>query len=399
MPAGNRLAAPVKIPPRGLALRVDARHATAESKDPTPSCLAGKRATGTVWYKLPAAPTGRLLDVTVTSRSRAVVVAAFAVVPWAGTELACLKAVGGGTVHLRNVLAPNLRYYVMVGSADTTVGDLHTVKIRAAISRWSATTPIQARRQGVAAAADDTSVYAFGGFQTSMVTGGPAPFHSADISRFDMAKHAWSVVGTLPVGLSYARAVRLGSTIYLPGGRSNLVNGAGCIVKTQYAFNTATNAVTTVAEQPGYYTYDYGADADAARGIYYMAGGAYDPTPCDAGASVDDTTVTNVVKSYNPSTNAWTTLPPDAHRPSWRRDGRGRWLAVRDWGARCEQPRPRNGRDFQPGDRHLVQRDAAARGNLWRRRRARTRPQRARRDHRCRRLVEQSRRHRPDPGL
>ncbi|MBC7644434.1 MAG: hypothetical protein H7123_04850, partial [Thermoleophilia bacterium] len=67
-PAGNYIVNAVKVAPAGLTVRVDARHASAEAKDPTTSCLAGKRATGTVWYKLPATATGRLLDVTASSR-------------------------------------------------------------------------------------------------------------------------------------------------------------------------------------------------------------------------------------------------------------------------------------------------------------------------------------------
>lgn len=301
------------IPAAGISSQVDAAGAPADPADPVPSCNSNERSAGSAWFRLSTGRRARprILRVSARGTTQAAVVAVYAVAPHAGTELVCARATAGAAAaRVEHALQPGLDYFVMVGSQGTA-GDGVEVAITHAATAWTPVAPLPARRQGVAAAdSPDGALLAFGGLQTSFVPGAESGFHSRDVLRRDPRTGVWKVVAQMPSGLSYGRSVRVGRNVYLPGGRSNLVNGAGCLTKAHVVYDTRRRAFATAASHAGPPTYDYAAAADPATGSYFMVGGAWDPTPCDIGNPRDDTQPTGAARAYDTRSGIWTELPP-----------------------------------------------------------------------------------------
>lgn len=306
----------------GGSVRIDATAATTEATDPLPSCSGAGAARGTVWLALRPLAHVRV-TVTAAAAGHATLASVYAGAPLAGTEVSCARRAAGSypvaasgaanpPATIDVVLAPRITYWLMVGTEGA--GDVIDLTVVVRGTAWRATQPLPARRQGIAAAADARYLYAFGGYQTSYLPGAQSGFHSLAVNRLDPATGAWSTIAQMPTGLSYARAARIGGRIYIPGGQSNAVNGAGCLDGSHLVFDIATRRFSRARTYPGgdnptQVLYDYAVAADARRGAYYMAGGRYDPTPCDFGGRSDQQ-ATGVVRSFSPRTGAWTQLPP-----------------------------------------------------------------------------------------
>lgn len=309
-PNGSLSAARV-IGAKGISERIETSDSGTEASDPTPSCNAGQRAAGTAWYviRTPRRGAARVLRVTALGAQRPAVVALYAISPLDGTELTCSRASAAAmtTRPLDHVLARGLTYVVLIGSQGAT-GDTIDVRISVDHTKWRASAPIAARRQGILVVdGADGAVYSFGGFQTSYLPGAQSGFHSQAVNRRDPVSGTWTVVAQLPVGLSYGRAVRIGGRHYLPGGQSNLENGAGCINATHHVYNERRRSFSTAATYTGPATYDYAASADPARRSYYMVGGVWDPTPCDGR---NDVVVTGAARVFDTRRNVWLEIAP-----------------------------------------------------------------------------------------
>lgn len=321
LPAPARAAAPIHDELRSALLvtssggshRIDTHSATTATTDPVPSCNGGRQADATVWYvvRTPRSGGRRVLHAQVKSYARGGVVTMYAMSPLAGAELVCTRtsAAGAGRA-LEHVLGAGMTYLVQIGSAGTgTGGDVLDITLTLRTTRWVATTPLAARRQAPAVTADGRFLYSFGGYQVSYVPGAQSGFHSEAVNRYDPATGLWAVIAQLPTGISYGQALRIGRRAYLPGGQSNTVNGAGCMTKVHQVLDLRTRVWATAASYDGPALFDYAAAADPARARYYMAGGAWDPTPCDFGAQVDDRQAAATARMFDIGTGTWTELP------------------------------------------------------------------------------------------
>jgi len=312
----DRWAAAVKLPSAGAAVTVDAREAGQDPSEPVPSC-GTTQLRNAVWYRIAAPATGTHATFTATGRTGGTVLAVYAVMPNAGTELACVTAPAGVTARLEHVLAAKLTFYVGVGSAPgagpaapALAGDVFDVRVSAARTPWRAILPLAARRQGVQAAGTPRELLSFGGLQTSFQPGAETGFHSQAVNRLDLRTGKWSVVAQLPIGLSYGAAVRLGARIFLPGGQSNPVNGANCVVNTTLSYDVTKRRFTEVDPISGPPHWDYAAAPDASRGLFYRVGGAWDPTPCDTPSGGADVQISNRLSAYQPGGRRWLELVP-----------------------------------------------------------------------------------------
>lgn len=291
----------------------DLAQATTETSDPVPSCLGGGAAQHTVWTVVrPSVSTLLRIDAGTQAGSVAVL---YAAMPIAGTEIACTVVGGDGgrsATAFEHLLIPDLSYVLMLGTRD--VGTQPTIQLttRSAASAWHAAYPLPTRRQGIATAADAKRIYAFGGLQTSYATpASPDQHHSGAVTAIDPVSGRTTDLGTMPVALSYAAAARVGSRIYLPGGRTNArVDSSGCMTRRHLVFDVARRTFADAPQFTGTDTFDYAVVADSPRGRYLMIGGATDPTPCDIGSGLHDVTALGTVRSFDVRSRAWVDLPP-----------------------------------------------------------------------------------------
>lgn len=81
-----------------------------------------------------------------------------------------------------------------------------------------------------------------------LVIGGSTPTSASDaIYRFDLTTHQVRQLGTLPHGITHGNAATLGSTVYLIGGRGDVVNAQTAAV---YAINPVTGRVRPAGHLP-----------------------------------------------------------------------------------------------------------------------------------------------------
>lgn len=306
---GNSPGAAPLVGAAGAKLAFDTRSYSAATTDPAASCTGGQPVRGSAWLRLrPRRST--LVRLSAVGRAQTSVAALYAVRPLAGTELICFARPAASTAAAtEHVLAAGVTYFLMLGTM--TEDDVLDVGIQLQPTRWLAAPPLAARRQGPGVVSDGASLYSFGGYQSSFTNPGqPTAFHSVAINRFDLRRGRWSTVGAMPTGLSYAEPVYLSGRVFIPGGRTDPVRGANCMVSTHHAFNPATRRWSTKRSYDGAPIFDYTTAADPRRGIYYMVGGAWDPTPCDFGSQFADVQPLNVVRAYDVRRDVWTDLPP-----------------------------------------------------------------------------------------
>ncbi len=159
--------------------------------------------------------------------------------------------------------------------------------------RWETNTTLsESPPFGSTYVADERYLYAIGQRQR---LGAPA---ENIILRYDPETHVWTGDGlSLPPSILFgAKAVYLNGKIYIPGG-VNRGTTPSTLSPLHLAYDIAANTWSTQAEAPDATTL-YAVAADIARGVYYHTGGV---TPTNFSAAV---------RRYDPSTNAWTDLPP-----------------------------------------------------------------------------------------
>lgn len=294
-----------------LVTSVDARTATADPGEPAPSCTSNAQLPNGVWYRVRAPRRGSILRVAVRGQAAGSVTAVFAVAPNVGTELSCSSAEADAIQGFEHVLIAGMTYYVLVGTkpGGPVRGDVLDVQLDIRRTGWGGVLPLPARRQGVQAVGHGAAVFAIGGLQTSYRQGAEPAFHSSSVERWDARRGRWRTVGTLPIGMSYGQAIRLGRKVHLPGGQTNPVNGANCAVPTHLVYDLRTQRTESATAVSGPATWDYAGAADERNGLVYLAGGAWDPTPCDVGGR-NDQQVTGRIRAWHPKSGRWFELTP-----------------------------------------------------------------------------------------
>jgi hypothetical protein len=309
---GDDLRTPIAFASTGGTKTLNLSIATTQTADPVPTCLSGTAAAHTGWLSIkPRASTFLRLD---AGAQTGTVLALYASVPVAGTEVACVHVGGAGGLSssaFGHLLIPGITYIVLVGTTGNTAPSSVTLTATPVRSAWHAIYPLVNRRQGVAAASAGRRLLVFGGLQTSYAQpANPDQFHSSAVTAVDPTSGKSLTIANMPVALSYAGAAVVGSRVYLPGGRTNAaVDSSGCFTHRHLVFNLSNNTFADAPQYQGADTFDYNVVADPAHHRYFMLGGAYDPTPCDIGSGMADVISLPTVRVYDTRTRAWTNLP------------------------------------------------------------------------------------------
>ena len=186
---------------------------------------------------------------------------------------------------------PNGEYRIRVIAADDEGVETEAYSNAGFVlaRRWETAQPLPTPATGFAAVSDGRFLYRIGG--QLLITGTP---FTATVQRLDPATTAaWADVAPLPTALTSIEAVFLNGKIYVPGG----TDATGVRVTSHFVYDVAANAWTTQAPVPSPAS-TYVLVPDPARGIYYYTGG------------FTGTARVATVRSFNPATNTWTTLPP-----------------------------------------------------------------------------------------
>jgi hypothetical protein len=235
---------------------------------------------GTVWTTLPSMPT-----------ARAELGAAAAPCP-AGQKGTCVYTVGG--------------------LDNNGVGLATTQSYNPADDAWTTLSPMPIARGELAAAAapcpagqTGTCVYALGGDSVSGIV--------ATVESYNPATNAWSTDSSMPTAREFLAAAaapcpagQTGTCVYAMGGDLGLSGGSP--LPTVESYNPATNAWSTDAPMPTARTSLAASPAFCPAGqtgtcVYAVGGSNFQVV---GGVATGGDLATN--ESYNPVTNAWTTL-------------------------------------------------------------------------------------------
>jgi uncharacterized protein (TIGR03437 family) len=194
------------------------------------------------------------------------------------------------TWEVPTALPPATQARIYVTAIDDEGAETEAVSGQfALVRRWETNTSLMRLFPNGQYVTDDRYIYGIG--QVSLLGSPP----ENKFVRYDPETNTWTDQGFAlpPTILPEARAVLLNGKIYLPGGGAPGIP----INPLHLAYDIAANTWSTQAEVPDS-TALYAVAADSARGVYYRTGGI---TPTGFSAAV---------KMYDPSTNAWTDLPP-----------------------------------------------------------------------------------------
>ncbi len=184
------------------------------------------------------------------------------------------------------IVADNFRIRVVATDDEGTQTEAFSGVF--AISRaWQNTASMPQSVMKAAAVADQNYLYFIGGQTSSSVT------TSSNLARkFDPSTNLWSSISPIPMPLTAIEGALLKGKIYIPGGSNN-----GTLVNTNYVYDIALDTWAMAANNPTPAS-SYACASDPAAGILYVTGGSN---------SAISPTVN--VRSFEVSSNTWTTLP------------------------------------------------------------------------------------------
>lgn len=296
-------------------LSYTAASATAEPTDPVASCASsGGGATGTVWLKIPStrsatAARKNRLSAAFRSDSGRFAITVFAAAPMIGTEIECFNATTtSGIVSIDVVLQRNVDTWILVAGLKQDGPSVGVGQFVLSETKVRAVDPAPGRRAAASAIESGRYLITFGGLQSSYIPNVASGVHSDAIDRLDLKTGKWTSLAKMPAGLSHGGVFATPNGIHLPGGRANLVNGAGCIVNTHYVLDPAKGTWAAGQPIPGVSRYDFAAVTDAKRKRGFVLGGAYDPTPCDFGSNARDEQRIGEVWSFDEA-KGWAQFP------------------------------------------------------------------------------------------
>ncbi len=194
------------------------------------------------------------------------------------------------TWEVPTALPPATQARIYVTAIDDEGAETEAVSGQFAIlRRWETNTNLSQFLPTGQYVADDKYLYGIG----QVLQLGSPPENK--IVRYDPETNVWTDQGLAlpPSILGNARAVFLNGKIYIPGGT---IPGPA-ITPLHLAYDIAANTWSTQAEVPNP-TALYALTEDNARGVYYHTGG------------ITLTAYSAAFKMYDPSSNAWTDLPP-----------------------------------------------------------------------------------------
>jgi uncharacterized protein (TIGR03437 family) len=183
---------------------------------------------------------------------------------------------------------------IHVTAIDDEGAETEAVSDLTLAERWEPRTPIPLGvdiGSGGQYVASDRYLYAIG-----------LTFDGDKIQRYDPETDTWTSNGFAPPPsvFKFGEAVFLDNKIYIPGGLDSSFVARGL----HLVYDVIANTWTTQAEAP-VAGWSYALAVDNTRGVYYYTGGVNNLGP------------TAEVRMYDPSTGAWTDLPPMSV-PRWR---------------------------------------------------------------------------------
>jgi N-acetylneuraminic acid mutarotase len=169
------------------------------------------------------------------------------------------------------------------------------VRFNTTLGSWVTRTPLPSARRGPAVAVVNGTLYSIGGRTSADVA-------LRAVNAYSASSNSWTTRTSLPAAREGGNgAAAIGSTIYLAGG----FDANRTLTRTLYAYNTSTNSWSTRANMPR---------ESACGGSAVISGKLYVFTGCRL-SSTGTQIAAGSLHRYDPSTNAWTTLPsaPSVH--------------------------------------------------------------------------------------
>jgi hypothetical protein len=190
------------------------------------------------------------------------------------------------------VVVADARIYAVAGASPDLTPTNTLYRYNPKTNKWGKRTELPTSLEGVAVAAGMRS-----GNETIFVFGGTdrAGAVRSGALAYDVAANSWAAIASMPVALSDAEAVRIGPSIYVFAG----LDASGQPSRALYIYDIATNTWSSGAPMRANSFGPVGAAVGKDGRIYAIG----------LGMSAER------VDAYIPSSNTWTTSPPNLAHP------------------------------------------------------------------------------------